>query len=53
MKRGALWPWLIAGALEARRATDTLEDIPTSSRTYKSIHHRSQKKKRILARRRG
>jgi len=52
MKRGvsALWPWLITGALAVGRTAEMLRDIHGSSRTYKFIHHRSQKKLRRLAR---
>lgn len=58
MKRSApaLFPWLLASAMKASRIVDwgaTMLDLGIGSRTYKHIHHRSQKKLRRLARQRG
>ncbi len=57
MKRGslALFPWLLAAAMKGSKVIDwgsTLLDLGIGSRTYKRIHHRSQKKLRRLARQR-
>jgi len=57
MKKGrVLLPWLLATAMAESTAIDwgsTMLDIGVGSRTYKRIHHRSQKKLRRLARQRG
>lgn len=58
MKRSALalFPWLLAVAMRGSKVIDwgsTTLDLGIGSRTYKHIHHRSQKKIRRQARQRG